>query len=98
MTLFKGTSVFGVKYKDGVVFAADTLGSYGSLARYPDIERVIKVNDNTVVACSGDIADFQVGRKGKIVSCNRLIHYSLFSRTANTAIRYGFFNAIPPSL
>ena len=73
MTLFTGTSVFGVKYKDGVVFAADTLGSYGSLARYPDIERVIKVNDNTVVACSGDIADFQVGRKGKIVSCNRLI-------------------------
>jgi len=55
-----GTSVFGIKYKDGVVLAADTLGSYGSLARFPDVERVYKVNDSTVVACTGDYADFQL--------------------------------------
>eukprot|EP00095_Tigriopus_kingsejongensis_P007445 maker-scaffold403_size186359-snap-gene-0.51 protein:Tk07445 transcript:maker-scaffold403_size186359-snap-gene-0.51-mRNA-1 annotation:"hypothetical protein DAPPUDRAFT_99667" len=54
-----GSSVFGIRYKDGVVLAADTLGSYGSLARYPDIRRVIRVNETTVVACSGDFADFQ---------------------------------------
>ena len=59
-SLYSGTSVFGVKYKDGVVLGADTLGSYGSLARFPNVERVIKINDNTVVACSGDYADFQV--------------------------------------
>ena len=58
-----GTSVFGMKYKDGVILAADTLGSYGSLARYPDLERVIRVNDTTVVACSGDYADFQFLRE-----------------------------------
>ena len=39
-----GSSVFSIKYKDGVVMAADTLGSYGSLARYVDLERVIKVS------------------------------------------------------
>jgi 20S proteasome subunit beta 7 len=54
-----GTSVFGIKYKDGVVLAADTLGSYGSLARYTNIQRVIRVNDSTMIACTGDYADFQ---------------------------------------
>ena len=58
-TIFPGSSVFGVKYKDGVVLAADTLGSYGSLARFPNIQRVIRINEDTVVACSGDFADFQ---------------------------------------
>jgi 20S proteasome subunit beta 7 len=55
--------VFGVKYRDGVVLAADTLGSYGSLARYNGLERVFRVNANTVVACSGDYADFQFLRE-----------------------------------
>ena len=54
-----GSSVFGIKYKDGVVLAADTLASYGSLARFPDVQRVLRVNDTTIVACTGDFADFQ---------------------------------------
>lgn len=54
-----GTSVFGLKYKDGVIIAADTSGNYGNLARYPNTQRVFKVNDTTVIASSGDIADFQ---------------------------------------
>ena len=54
-----GTSVFSIKYKDGVIFAADTMGSYGSLARFPDVKRVLVVNDTTVIAYSGDLADFQ---------------------------------------
>jgi 20S proteasome subunit beta 7 len=54
-----GSSVFGIKYKDGVLLAADTLGSYGSMARFPNIERVIRVNESTVIACTGDYADFQ---------------------------------------
>ncbi len=29
-----GSSVVGIKYRDGVMLAADTLASYGSLARY----------------------------------------------------------------
>uniref|UniRef100_T1JMI3 Proteasome subunit beta n=1 Tax=Strigamia maritima TaxID=126957 RepID=T1JMI3_STRMM len=54
-----GTSVLGLAYKGGVVIAADTLGSYGSLARFRDCSRVMKVNDFTILGCGGDYADFQ---------------------------------------
>ncbi|XP_015271533.1 PREDICTED: proteasome subunit beta type-4 [Gekko japonicus] len=54
-----GTSVLGVKFDGGVIIAADMLGSYGSLARFRNISRVMKVNDSTVLGASGDYADFQ---------------------------------------
>lgn len=54
-----GTSVLGLKCTDGVVLAADKLGSYGSMARFRDLSRVLKVNDTTVVGASGDYADYQ---------------------------------------
>jgi len=54
-----GTSVLGLKYKDGVIIAADTLGSYGSLARYKSLSRIMRVNDSTVMTCGGDYADYQ---------------------------------------
>lgn len=54
-----GTSVMGIKYKDGVMIAADTLGAYGSTKRYKSVERMAKVNSQTVVAASGEISDFQ---------------------------------------
>merc|ERR1712223_1541321 len=54
-----GTSVFGLKYKDGVIIASDTMGNYGRLSRYPNLQRVNKINETTVLASSGDIADFQ---------------------------------------
>ncbi|KAL8595544.1 hypothetical protein ACOMHN_000752 [Nucella lapillus] len=53
------TSVLGLKFKDGVVLAADMLGSYGSLARYRNCPRLLRVNDQTILGCSGDYADFQ---------------------------------------
>ena len=34
-------------------------GSYGSLARYRSVSRIMKVNDNTVIGGTGDYADFQ---------------------------------------
>jgi len=55
----QGTSVLGVKFEGGVVIAADRLGSYGSLARFRGISRVMKVNDRTVMAAGGDYADYQ---------------------------------------
>lgn len=55
----QGTSVLGVKFDGGVIIAADRLGSYGSLARFRGISRVMKVNDRTVMAAGGDYADFQ---------------------------------------
>mmetsp|Transcript_31794 Transcript_31794/g.95551 ORF Transcript_31794/g.95551 Transcript_31794/m.95551 type:complete len:264 (+) Transcript_31794:756-1547(+) len=53
-----GTSVLGIRCSDGVVMAADTLGSYGSLARFRDVERLCPVGDRAIVGGSGDIADF----------------------------------------
>lgn len=54
-----GTSVLAVKFDGGVIVAADTLGSYGSMAMFRDCERVMKVNNTTVIGGGGDYADFQ---------------------------------------
>lgn len=54
-----GTSVLGVKFNGGVMLAADRLGSYGSMARYRNCDRVFKVNNEVVMAAGGDYADYQ---------------------------------------
>ena len=54
-----GTSVIALKYDGGIIVAADKLGSYGSLARFRNIDRIFKATDQAVLACGGDIADFQ---------------------------------------
>lgn len=53
-----GTSVLGIVFDGGVMIAADTLGSYGSLARFRDMSRLKAVGNTTVVGASGDLADF----------------------------------------
>ncbi|XP_069945370.1 proteasome subunit beta type-4 [Cherax quadricarinatus] len=58
-----GTSVVGLVYDGGVMLAADSLGSYGSLARFRDVKRLFKVTDKAALACSGDIADYQFIRE-----------------------------------
>lgn len=54
-----GTSVLAVKYKGGVMIMADTLGSYGNLCRYKNLERIKSVNDFTLIAAGGEYSDFQ---------------------------------------
>ncbi|XP_017478505.1 PREDICTED: proteasome subunit beta type-4 isoform X2 [Rhagoletis zephyria] len=54
-----GTSVIGIKFDGGVMIAADNLISYGSLARYQDVQRVFKINEKTIIGAGGDFADFQ---------------------------------------
>ncbi|KAG8215787.1 proteasome endopeptidase complex beta subunit [Butyriboletus roseoflavus] len=54
-----GTSVLAIKFKDGVMMAADNLASYGSLARFKDVQRLQAVGDYTVIGASGDMSDFQ---------------------------------------
>ncbi|KAL6046392.1 Proteasome subunit beta [Balamuthia mandrillaris] len=54
-----GTSVLAIKYKDGVMMTADTLGSYGSLARFKDLRRIRKLGDNTLIGGSGEYSDYQ---------------------------------------
>lgn len=54
-----GTTVLGLKYKDGVMLASDTLASYGSLARYKNVPRLKIVGEHTLIGASGEISDFQ---------------------------------------
>jgi hypothetical protein len=54
-----GSSVLGVKCSDGVVLASDTLGSYGSMARYRDLRRMVQVTDELVIGAGGEYSDFQ---------------------------------------
>lgn len=54
-----GTSVLGLKFRDGVVLAADNLASYGSLARFNDIKRLRPFGGVSVVGFSGDVSDMQ---------------------------------------
>ncbi|KAF8152357.1 proteasome endopeptidase complex beta subunit [Crassisporium funariophilum] len=54
-----GTSVLAIKYKDGIMMAADNLASYGSLARFKDVQRLHAVGSTTVIGAGGDMSDFQ---------------------------------------
>jgi len=54
-----GTSVLGLKYKDGVILASDMGGSYGSTLRYKSVERIKPIGKHTLLGASGEISDFQ---------------------------------------
>ena len=54
-----GTSVMALKYKDGVMIAADTAISYGGFRNVKDARRITKLNNECAFACSGEMADFQ---------------------------------------
>ncbi|XP_055329515.1 proteasome subunit beta type-4-like [Paramacrobiotus metropolitanus] len=54
-----GTAVIGLAFQGGVVLAADSVASYGSLCKLRTVPRLLKVNNNTVVAVTGDYADYQ---------------------------------------
>lgn len=54
-----GGTVLGIKYRDGVMIISDTLGSYGSMARFMDTRRVHKINDTAFIGYGGDISDVQ---------------------------------------
>jgi len=54
-----GATVIGIKYKDGVMVAADTLCSYGNMARYKNTCRIAEVAPNTLLGAAGEFSDFQ---------------------------------------
>ncbi|KAI9755133.1 MAG: hypothetical protein M4579_004399 [Chaenotheca gracillima] len=54
-----GTSVIAAKFKDGVVIAADNLASYGSLARFSDVHRLLPFAKTSIVGIGGDVSDLQ---------------------------------------
>uniref|UniRef100_A0A7S1T8K4 Proteasome subunit beta n=1 Tax=Compsopogon caeruleus TaxID=31354 RepID=A0A7S1T8K4_9RHOD len=59
MPMVTGSSVIGMRCVDGVVMAADTLLSYGSLARFKDVSRFCKLSKDTVIGVGGEYSDFQ---------------------------------------
>ncbi|KAI1098602.1 proteasome endopeptidase complex, beta subunit [Jackrogersella minutella] len=54
-----GTSVVAIKFKDGVVMAADNLASYGSLARFTDVKRIRTFASSSIIGFGGDVSDMQ---------------------------------------
>ncbi|PIA32871.1 hypothetical protein AQUCO_04300066v1 [Aquilegia coerulea] len=54
-----GTSVIGIKYKDGILMTADMGGSYGSTLRYKSVERMKSIGKHSLLGASGEISDFQ---------------------------------------
>jgi len=69
-----GASVLAIKYKDGIMIAADTLASYGSLARFADVQRVVPIGKFSLVAGSGDFSDFQAILKilGELITSDEI--------------------------
>ncbi|KAI9856919.1 MAG: Proteasome subunit beta type-7 [Vezdaea acicularis] len=54
-----GTSVLAIKFADGIVIAADNLASYGSLARFSDVKRLLPYANTSIIGCGGDISDME---------------------------------------
>nr|POE65757.1 proteasome subunit beta type-4 [Quercus suber] len=54
-----GTSVVAIKYKDGILMAADMGGSYGYTLQYKSVERLKPVGKHSLLGASGEISDFQ---------------------------------------
>jgi len=54
-----GSSVMGLKFKDGVIIAADTSISYGGMKNLKDARRIVKLSDECAFGCSGEMADAQ---------------------------------------
>jgi 20S proteasome subunit beta 7 len=58
--IYVGSSVIGMKYKDGLVIASDTRINYGSLSKFFHVNtRVQQVNANTLLGSAGEYSDFQ---------------------------------------
>ena len=54
-----GASVIAVSYNGGIILGADTLASYGSMARYKGVCRLSQVGSSTIVGGTGEMSDFQ---------------------------------------
>ena len=52
-----GMSALGVKFKDGVVIAADNLASCGSLAGFTDVKRLRTFSETSIIGFGGDVSD-----------------------------------------
>lgn len=72
-----GGSILGIKYAGGVMLACDTLGSYGSLAKFPGISRMSAVGtaNDTIICAAGEYSDYQ--EILKMINKRSVYEYSL---------------------
>jgi 20S proteasome subunit beta 7 len=54
-----GASVLAVKFAGGVMLMADTMGSYGSMAMFKQLQRIRQVNEYTLLGGGGEYSDLQ---------------------------------------
>ena len=54
-----GTSVMGIRYKGGIMLAADTAVAYGSMRKTKNATRMAALSVDTAIASSGEMSDFQ---------------------------------------
>eukprot|EP01064_Diplonema_japonicum_P001221 TRINITY_DN10785_c0_g1_i1.p1 TRINITY_DN10785_c0_g1~~TRINITY_DN10785_c0_g1_i1.p1 ORF type:complete len:221 (+),score=34.12 TRINITY_DN10785_c0_g1_i1:58-720(+) len=52
-----GAGTVAIKYNEGVLMASDTLISYGSMKKFPNMKRAFHLGSNTCVLTSGLFAD-----------------------------------------
>ena len=52
-----------IKYAGGVMIAADTAVAYGSMKKTKHAVRIAQISEETAIACSGEMSDFQELKK-----------------------------------
>ena len=58
--IYVGSSVIGMKYKDGIIIASDTRLNYGGMCKMMSVEdRVQQLTPRTVMGYSGEYSDLQ---------------------------------------
>lgn len=55
-----GTTIIGLKYKDGVILGADRRMTMGHMIANSSIEKVVKLTDFLVTAFAGTVSDIQM--------------------------------------
>ena len=61
------------------MMAADTLGSYGSLSRFHNMNRVIDIGNHTMLGAGGEMSDFQkVTQYLQQLELSHIIVFSLY--------------------
>ncbi|MBT7902289.1 proteasome subunit beta [Candidatus Woesearchaeota archaeon] len=58
-----GTTTIGMKFKDGILLAADKRATAGNLIANKEIQKVFPINDNLALTTAGSVSDVQLQMK-----------------------------------
>ena len=57
--ILTGGCVLGIIYSGGILLAADTLASYGSMSMHKDVQKLHTFSNGAMIAVSGEFSDYQ---------------------------------------